>query len=346
MFFKDRSPRTLAIRRPQRLGVAALLALLISVLLLVSGMIRYNSVVAHSSSPIGTKIGFKRSDATAELKGIYTDDAESAMVARIGVDKQSAGRLPASGTDYNVYVSSPGLPGGVKKIDVLFGRLGTDGDMFLVLPKPTKQVYTVFIQNKKYLASGSDALAQANEMDQDSPADIAAGEKSITSSISDYKFDPTKEKDGGGEVDIDSDRSDIGSFRMTLDPAFHNEKYNPIILNTQLVDDNGDFNYKGMFEKLFKESAYAQLSKEHDDVANLEDRVKKSVDEYKQRLVANPDDQDASENLKEAESSVDQFESKKSELAEQLNSYQNLEYNDSTFSNMQTKAKVVDPDDK
>lgn len=337
---KDRVPRTKSVNRYSIALIASAVVMAGSLVNIPVGVIHHNNVIAQSSSAVNTNLEFKRSEATVTLKGIYTDTAHSALVARLGVDPSSGGSLPAKGSDYKVFVASDAYGKDLKEVDVLFGRLSTDGDMFLVLPQPTKEVYTVFVMNTKFLGASRSASADANAITSDSPANIsdADAEKSITESLSDYNFDlSTKEKP---QMTIKNDQADMISWRMTTDPAFHDPEYEPIVLDTTLLQ-NGTFNFEGMYDKLFRESAYQELSVQHDQLTDLEDQLKSNQQEYNDRLASNPNDQIAFKSLKETNDALDDIQEKKADVAKQLNAYESLTYNDQTFTNLQTKAKVV-----
>lgn len=335
MKMTDRSPRTLSIQRSRVVVIFMLALLLVAAVTGPIGMFKKSSLIEHSSTAIGTPMHFQRSDATVTLRGLYTDTSDSVLVARLGVDPQDGARLPSKGTDYRVFLASDSLKG-VQEVPVLFGRLGTDGDMFLVLPKPSDKVYTAFVMNTKYLNTSTGAGSTQG----DGPADIGSGEQSVTEAMSQYSWNPNK-KDGG-EAQIGNDQMDIISFRMTTHPASNKSEYKPVTLDTTLLDDNGNFDFDAMFNKLFKEAAYSELSKRHSDLSANEDQLRRTASEYRERLNANPNDSQAAEALTTTENSLKKVTDEKNSLAGQINAYENLKLDDDTFSNLQTKAKVIE----
>lgn len=345
MRFKDNSPRTKSMRRWRKFGATGLILVSFGLVNIPAGLIQYHTVMAQSSTAVGQSMTFGRSKATVELKGLYTDNSRSALVARLGVEGQDGSKIPTRGSDYKVYVSSDAYPDSVKEIDVLFGFLGTDGDMFLVLPQPTEEVYSVFVMNTRYLATGQDAKALASEVTSGGGSLSALNESeiesSITNALSSYTYDPRAPQNSN--LKVESDLADMISWRMTTNPADKSDRYTPIVLDTTLLEGS-HFNFEGMFNKLFKESAYQELSAQHDQLSEIENSLKASIEEYESRLTINPSDSAAQKGLTEARQAQKDIASERQELASRLNTYEQLAYSDSIFSNLQTKAKVIDYD--
>src|SRR5699024_8225508 len=111
------------------------------------GYLKYNKVAANSSFPIGSEIEFPVSKSKVELKNIYTDKNEHVMIIQLS-EIENTSTLPYRGTDFRIFMHSKSLEQ-YEKVDILFGRMSTDGDLFLVIPKPTDDVYTLYILNTK-----------------------------------------------------------------------------------------------------------------------------------------------------------------------------------------------------
>ena len=112
------------------------------------------------------------------------------------------------------------------------------------------------------------------------------------------------------------------------------------MLDTTLLNGT-TFDFKGMFDILFKKSAYEELEKEHSKLTVESEQTTKVADEFKNRLVRNPNDATAAEQFTKAKDSLKSIEQKKQEVAAQLTAYESLEYTDDMFNNIQTTAKVV-----
>lgn len=337
----DSSPRT-SKTFASTVGVAAA-SLLVIASLTGYGVqsVRYQNVVRQSSSPIGSQLTFQRSSASITLADLYTDTDQSVLIARFSVENADSEKLPFRGSDYKVYIASDSLGKNVEKMDILFGKLSTDGDMFLVIPKPSRSVYSIFIKNTKYLATQSTTDSDSNVVDitPTSPADSSDSSddtRSLTKSLSSYRYNPAAESKG---YVVQSDSSDVIGFRMTLDPGIKDAAHSPKVLDAKLLNDSS-FDFKAFFDAVFKKSAKDELSNEHDKLIAQEKQLEQTRSEYRDRLAANPADTDAAAGLKDVQSQIDKIEQKKSDIAMQLNAYTALTYSDSMFQNLQTEAKV------
>ena len=334
---KDNSARTKVVSQPYKMTVTSIVLIVVSILIYTIGLTHYNNIVNNSSTAIGSVLEFKRSNASITLSGLYTDQSRSVLIARFSVDKTSSSRLPSDGKDYKLFVSSNSALKSSDNVSMLFGRLSTDGDMFLVLPKPAKKtVYSVFVMNTVYLSPGDSKNSKSSSV-LASSKDIEDAEKSVTESLSSYKYNPDKAND---PYSISSDTTDMVSMRLTLDPALNDAAHKPVVLDTTLLNGT-TFDFKGMFDILFKKSAYEELEKEHSKLTVESEQTTKVADEFKNRLVRNPNDATAAEQFTKAKDSLKSIEQKKQEVAAQLTAYESLEYTDDMFNNIQTTAKVV-----
>lgn len=337
MKYTDSSSRTTVISKQYYTLIAAVLALIIALPIYIAGSFHYSNVVAKSSSPIGTTMKFSRSNANVTLSGLYTDKDNSALVARLSVPASSAAKLPAQGKDYRVFVASDRFGKDVKEMDVLFGRLSTDGDLFLVIPKPNDGVYSVFIMNRMFLGI-ADSTTGGNVAPKLSDEDANATKQSITRALSEYQYSPNT---SAKPYTIKNDKNDMIGFRLTTRPAFDTAEYKPVVLDTTLIEGS-KFNFKNMFDALFKEAAYSQLDTQFNVLSDQSNALKKNLEEYQQRLIENPTDKaalTASNKVKERIRSLDR---KKQDIAEQMNRYEQLEFSNKMFSNLQEKAWVIE----
>lgn len=335
---KDNSTRTRVVSRPYKMTITSIVMIVTSIVLYITGMTHYTNIVNNSSTAIGSVLEFKRSNASITLSGLYTDKSESVLIARFSVSKAASSRLPSAGKNYRLFVSADSMPKDKKNVSMLFGRLSTDGDMFLVLPKPArKTVYSIFIMNTVYLSSVDDKNKSDANSTIASSDEIDNAEKSVTKALSSYRYNPDTVND---PYSISSDTTDMVSMRLTLDPAIKDSAHTPIVLDTTLLDGT-TFNFRGMFDILFKKSAYNELVKEHNDLSIQSEQTVKVIDEFSNRLARNPNDQTAAEQYTKAKDTLKDIENKKQEIAAQLTAYESLEYSDDMFSDIQTQAKVV-----
>lgn len=315
---------------------AAVAGLAIGSIWYAGGTMQYNSVIAHSSSPVGTSLKFNRSDAELSIKNIFTDKNENVLIAQLHADGQNSAKLPYKGTDYRVYISSKSTDG-MKELPIIFGRMSTDGDLFLVLPKPTDQVYSVFIMNKKYLGSIKDENGGADS----GPSELD-DTKSISKALSKYTYDDVQDN---GTYKIESDRSDVVSFRLTLNPASKDKAFKATKLDTNILISQGNkdkFNFEKFFEIVFKESALKDLENKYKKLERKSAQVSDTIAEYEERIAANPEDADAQSALENAQNEQASLDSEMESVSKSIGDYTALAYDDSMFADLNTKAIVVD----
>lgn len=335
----DTSPRSTSIMKSYKVFVAAIIVIAISLASYIAGTIKYNSVVASSSTPVGAQMKFKRSDATVRLTGIYTDKSNSVLVARLSPQNAADGtKIPSKGTDYTTFVSSKAIPKEVKQIDMLTGKLSSDGDMFVVLPKPDPDaVYSVFIMNNNYLGGASDSRALAPRK---RVADLTDVQGSLTSVLSQYNYDESAGENQGA-YEIAGDNSDVIGFRLTLSPSLSGAQYKPSVIPKQLLSKSGVFDYKTFFDEVFINNAVKKLGEEYQAAQTIVNSKDAQIKEYRERIERNPDDADAKNALTNALREKQDAETDKTNVFDKLFAYRSLTYNDKLFAYTNTKGIVL-----
>lgn len=350
---KDKAARTKIIRRYNRMFLISLVAILIGFTWLGIGTAQYQSMVDHSSSPIGTQLLFKRSNAQTKITGIYTDRERNVLIVRISPDAGSGIKLPFKGSDYKVYLASKSLNGYVgKEVPILFGRYSTNGDLFLVIPKPTDDVYNVFVMNKNYVAT-DDLISKDLTKDQTSTQTRGTAQtKTITENLSEDEiqanlrtamnnFDYTNKQNGNKAVTIESDLMDVVGFRATLKPAFDEDAYHVETIDDTLLDDSGNFDFKKFYEYVFKGAATGSIEEQYNTLNSQKELLTKRISDANARLKENPNDEDAKKKLSETQKSLDTLNTQLSDLANKYNEFKSTEYDENLFKNLQTKAMVL-----
>lgn len=332
----DDSPRTARFKRASIVMRIAIICVIIGMFLYIRGSMKYKTVVKNSSSPIGTVLNFERSEANIEMSDIYTDKTESCLIVRFKYDDFSANRLPYKGSDYKVFIHSPSLDEKVKEMPIIFGKMSTNGDAFLVIPKPNDSVYSVFIMNTKYLNSSNKTdSAKSSQYDKvDEEQDII----SFSKSLSNYKYNPDK-KNKTPYV-IDGNKKDVVSFRLTKNPAIKTKEYLPKVLDAELINKDGKFDFETFFNILFKDNITKQLEDEFEKVTQSVTQLKSVLKENEIRLKENPKDDNTKKEIEKIKTKLKEAERTKAEITEKLYGYYGLQYNDKLFSNLQTKARV------
>lgn len=335
--YKDNSERTSAVNKPFIRTTIALIAMVIALISLPIGIMRYNAVVAKSSTMIGSELKFERSDASVTLQNIYTDKSSKVLIARLKLSDTAQANLPFKGSDYRVMIGAKSLKG-MKEVSVLFGKMSSDGDMFLVIPKPDlKEIYTLFIINERYVA-----VADSTKIGSKTVTDTDLN-KSIANTLSAYDVD--KKKDKNAVTTVKSDNLDAITFRLAMTPGVNNEKYKPTVLDTDLIkEDTKEFDFERFFNVLFKDVAIKNFKREYDNLVSQKRQVETAIDEAKSKLQINQYDKAASQALTKSQDQLKTLESDLTKLAMDISKYEALEYSPSLFSNLNTKAKVFDID--
>lgn len=332
---RDKSQRTSRIRTASWVSGLCTITIVASTVFAIGGAVRFGQVVKGSSTPTKSELTFNRSAAKVTIASYYTDKSESVLIARLSVPTSSNANLPFKGKDYRVFISSPALDG-LQEVPALFGRFSTDGDMFLVLPKPTHDVYTVFIMNSNYIGSvdgGGDT----------SSFKLDDAKQSVSRALSDYQN--TTDDARTEPLVIKSDAADLIGFRMTLRPIFSDDAYKPKVLDGTLLDDNGKFDFKSFFNQVFKDSATAKLSVTRDQLHTKRAQLKKRLDEMTDRLKTNPNDTAASTSLSQTKQQLNTLDSQLKEIAESATTLDSISYKPQMFSNLLDKANVVNTKD-
>jgi hypothetical protein len=332
----DDSPRTVRFKRAGVMMRIAIICILLGIILYIRGIGKYKNVVKNSSSPIGTILNFERSEANIEITDIYTDKTESCLIVRFRYDDFSANRLPYKGSDYKVFIHSPALDEKVKEMPIIFGKMSTNGDAFLVIPKPNDAVYSVFIMNTKYLnvSKNTDSKNTDNYAKVDDEEDIV----SLSKSLSNYKYNPKNSKKQSYK--IDGNKKDIVSFRLTKNPMIKSKEYLPKVLDATLIKEDGKFDFETFFNILFKDNVTKDLEVEFEKVEQNVTQLKSVLKENELRLKENPKDANTKKEIENLKTKLKEAEQKKSQITEKLYGYYGLQYSDKLFSNLQTKARV------
>lgn len=292
-------------------------------------------MILKSSTPIGSSLFFERSQSELKLDDIYTDENQDVLIVRFNTDNGQA--LPFKGTDYKVYLSSPSLDG-YEEASIIFGRMSTDGDFFLVIPKPSDDVYSVFIMNTKYLG-GAVADGDVGSTQEIKEIDETNMKQSLSKALSDYKY--TDKDNLEATYTVPDDYSDIISFRVTKDPAIKTSEYEPKVIKENLITPNNEFDFELFFNSVFKDSALNQLKAERKKLEESFKQTKQLRADYEERLQANPNDETAISGLSRIDSEEEQITAEQVDIAKKISQYESLDYNPDLFSNLQTKAYIV-----
>lgn len=306
------------------------------------GIKRYERLLSMSSTQIGTTLTFNRSGVDVKLEDVYTDETESVLIARIGGSSMT--QLPYKGTSYAVIVQCDKLKGDgdISEMSIRFGKLGTDGDMFLIIPKPIRgAVYNVIIVNTNYVAYSpiqDERLKNDNDIDTSRLSDENV--LTLAQSISNYEYN--ERADEGNSLEIENNFADAIGFRLALEPAIENDSYKPkVVQGTLYNEETGEFDYETFFMRIFKENAKTSLLTRFATISESIDALQPRIDELTERVEYNPDDANAVAALEAAEKEVDELKSEQLDITEQVSILDSMTYSELLFSNLQTTAYLV-----
>ena len=339
-FFTDSSPRTKSIQRPFFAFVAAVLVIIIGFVWYISGNSRYSTILAQSSTPIGSTVAFSQSEAETTLSGIYEDRDGDVLIARLSLAADAHAALPYQGDEYTVFVQSDAVSG-FEEIPVLFGKVGTDGDLVLILPKPTEEVYTFIVVNNSYQAT---AALQSGPQRRDNLG--VDPETSVVSALSQFQEDRSSaesDNEDFSESANDAESThDMAGFRVTTNPALDEDAYQPIRINQDLFDEqSGQFDFEQFFNTVYVNAATTQLTEEYNVLETRARQYRTVIDNLQVRLSSNPNDETAATQLRENQSTLKSIEDMQQDIASEMVTYETLSYDPSIFQNFQEKAIVI-----
>lgn len=348
LLINDKSRRSRSIFYPFIATMAAILAILIGSFWWVGAQAQYSAMVNASSTPIGTELTFSQSGATVTMSGIYTDRNKDSLVVRLTPDDKAQQTLPYRGDEFAVFGYSDSVRK-YKEIPILFGKMGSDGDYFLVLPNPTDDVYSFMLVN----TNPSVGSASDNQKDLESTQkrlNSKKGQDSIAKDLSDFNSNAVLDKESDDKAKKKSKKSgdnagtvyDRIGFRVTLDPAREEEKYQPTAINENLMDGE-DFRFNILFDRVLKDTAIQELTREYNDQNVVTTQWENDKSRLEERMAYNPDDKDTQKQLELTESGLKDAKKRQDEIVDEITRYESLEYDDSMFQNMQTSATVVKP---
>ena len=338
----DTSERTKIVRRYNRAFFIALICVIIGLIGTFGGFRQYDRLVEKSSSPIGTKMHFERSNADVSISGLYTDEAESVLVVRFSSDEQSSLRLPYKGSDYRVFLATdPYNSYAGQNVSVLFGRYMTNGDMFLIIPKPLQDVYTIFLMNANFIAtdimsedfSGDAAVSSLGNLSEEEL------EYTLMQSLNQYEYQDIRER--SNSITVKSDALDIVGFRATLDPALDTDDYRVRVIPGQLLSDAGEFDFESFFNSVFKDTVTENIDDDYRRTQNQAKLLSERIEELEARLEANPNDTAVKQYLDTVRSDLATVQNQLDQLADTYNKYATVTYSSNMFRDMQTEATVL-----
>lgn len=333
--------------RTKQVATSAIILFLLTVIgtacviLMMTGELYYRSVINSSSTAKGSTLTFERSDASIVLEDIYTTPEQDVLVARFSSD--TSANLPFRGTDYRVFIESDSLSSRHEEMDIIFGRMSTDGDLFLVIPKPTKDIYSVFIMNTNYIPRSISVGDVSSSQLRDIEAQLSRqAEISITDALRTFNY--TQATSSASSYRIEHDEMDMVSLRLTLDPASSEPQYAPFVVDAELIDDTNTFRFDNFFDTIFKNNALRLLEREHENIGVSISQNNRIIEHLEDLLTNNPNDANAQSSLAEARGNQSALRDRQVEVATRIVQIGDLSYDPSVFRDIQTKARIIELD--
>lgn len=344
LLIQDLSKRSQTITRPFWATVVAVLLIFVGGVWWVGANMKYNATVNASSTPIGTEIQFSQTGAQVTLSGIYTDRDQDALVVRLTPDDKAQQLLPYQGDQFAVFAYADSVKK-YKELPILFGKMSTDGDYFLVLPKPSDDVYSFMVVNTNPVVGS--AADNQKELESNMKRRITSqeGQESVAKELSDFNDNAVisgnskEDKNGKKEQATSYDR--IG-FRVTLDPARKEQEYQPTTINENLMKGE-NFQFNVLFDQVLKNTAIEELTREYNDQNVVTSQWKDEIERLNDRIAYNPNDEAAEKQLQEAEDGLEKAQKRQDQIVDEITRYQALEYDDNFFQSLQDTATVVKP---
>lgn len=315
--------------KTKRSTIALLAVLALTGGLYANGLSRNYFLTKYSATTKGSMSQFKRSRGEATIKNYFTDESQDVLVVTIGIKEQTQTPLPYVATDYVVAVDSKGYK---EDVPVFFGRMSTDGDLFLIIPKPKQAIYDIIIANRGYInySNAGQASERLNTLDLD--------KESLTKIISDSQVFREAGEEGTKTTD---QQSDSIRFRVGIKTAINDERYKPSVLPVKsLLIEKGDtvaFDFETFWTMVYKQPLIDTVTREIEVVTDRVGELRGSAITLQERLNVNSKDETAQTELSKVQAAIAIEEDELLRLTETLDKYNELTYNPADFSNYSTK---------
>lgn len=146
---------------------------------------------------------------------------------------------------------------------------------------------------------------------------------------------------GNNAYTIKSNTQDIISFRVTNYPAIHTAAYEPKVIHHNLIKSNNEFDFKTFYDVVYKQSAINHLKQQSSQLQDQLNQIKTVKSEISSRLNVNPDDQQAATRMSQIKSSESSLAEQQLEIQAKIKKYRKNQFDPSLFTNLQTRARVV-----
>lgn len=309
------------------------LAFILAIFVFVTGNYRSHAQIISNPTKTGETGTFSKSGAVATFQGQYVDENQDVLIARISIEQNNRTPLPYKASDYLVTWS------GKDNLEGIFGRYSTDGDLYVVIPHPERnKVYDIQITNLNYMGD-DDEEADSQKLVSQNTGDIQLDE-SVSESLSTMA---EIGQEGSQTVNKEA-KTDSIAFHMILNPSSPNEKeYKIKTIKTKshslitVKNNKAEFDFKSYWNAIYRQPQISKYSELLQKSVNLEATYQDKYDEAKATYDKNDKDESAQQRMGNYSSKIETEQTNQNSYSAKLKNYQNLDYDDSAFSDYSTK---------
>lgn len=302
------------------------LLLFLSVITLITGSFANNQTSKITPTPIGAQGAFKKSGATATIKGYYQDKDKTALAVAIKIEENTSSPLPYKAQDYFVSWSGDG------KLSGYFGRYGTDGDLYVVIPNPKEDVmYSISITNLNYQGDTSTKIKDQSLKD-------------LKGSVS-KQLSASNElgASGSNTTTVENEQTDTITFKMTINDKSNTKNYKIKTIDTPtgslLKTSKGNsltFDFKTFWDLVYRKPEIKKASTNLQNSIQRESEAQSNYNEQKERFDKNPNDLGAQELMSRYSDMIKTEQAKQDNYSEKLKEVQSVHFNKEDFSDYTT----------
>ena len=303
-----------------------------------STFIQDSDILAHSQTMIGKEVKFKLSQATGEIKNYYVSKSRDALIARITLKENPSTPLPLSASSYVVMTKTDT---GQKEIPAYFGRMSTDGDMFVIIPKPSEETYSIIVANRDVATIETDNNQSNNKITVFDPSN----RDSITKILSDADYDLGTNNKSVSKKSSEDKQTDTIAFNMTVTPRLKEKAYQPTVLDVEhlLSEKDGKtyFDFEEYWKLVYKQPLVDKYTKKQKELKDELSTINANIQNVQKTLDRNENDQNAQKRLSQLQNDLEANEEAMEKASVSLRNAQVLEYQESYFNDYTTKMFYV-----
>lgn len=324
----DVDPRTKRSQRWNKIYTGLITAAVIGAVATIYGHHEYHQYSISNSTKAGTSLTFAQTQASLELKGVYTDKNRDVTIVEFGYDSNAHSKLSSKGINYGINFVVDNESDIPSNLESRFGILGTDGNAYLILKgKLKEEAYQVYILNRFSFSTGSGTTSSSKQLDLE--------KKSVASLIADADFDDADSNGIFSMFTSTSKGEDAVNFR--INPYSDNTT----VYDTSFLTDDGDIDYNKIVQKIGVDNLKKELKNQIKVAKENMEEYSNAIDEYTDRVLANPDDSNAATELDTATKNYQEQEQLVDEYNSQLDTLKSLTFSEDSFTDINKEYNVI-----